>query len=386
MELWEIALNNLKRRKGQGFFIVTGITIGIATVVALFSLTTALHDQMLNDVQEAGAKVMLTPQVERASFTFGGITVAGDISFAAQAMPEISLAALQEHREELGIKIIAPKKIHSLEINGGSYLMAGVDFRQELKLKSWLKFKGKLPEGENQVMLGSSVASLLAKKQGDYLAVNGGRRLLVSGILAEAGSQEDNIILAPLPLVEELSGNSNLSLIELVLNQGAVNAADLLAIKKILPDVKVTSGGEVTEARKEVIVRFRYFALLVSFIMLIIAGLVVITIMLASVNERAQEIGIFRALGFKRKDIVKIFYYEAAFTCALGGLLGYGAGIMTARLAVPFIDERGLLMIKWNPILGITMIMAAVMIGLAAGWYPINRGAQADPAEALRVL
>lgn len=380
MGLREIVFNNLRKRKGKMFLLVTGITIGITTVVTLFSLTMAMNDKMLKDFKEAGTKVIITPQSENTSFSFGGITVAANITFDVKEMPSNVVNILKNKVQDLNIKYIAPKKIIGVKINQQPSLLVGVDFKNELYTKPWLKIAGKLPESDSEIILGSSSAKFLKKKLGDTLKVND-REFRVVGILHETGGQEDEIIMASLKLVENLSGSTNLSLVELIIE----NESDVENIKALLPGVKVTPVKEAMKSRKEVIQRYEYFAILVSFVILIIAVLIVLTTMMGSVNERVKEIGIFRAIGFRKSHIMKIIMLETSITCALGGLIGYLSGVLVAKSTVIFIEQKGLF-IQWHPLLGIIMIMGSIFIGLLASWFPATKAANLDPQEALRHL
>ncbi|MFZ5946261.1 MAG: ABC transporter permease [Bacillota bacterium] len=384
MGLWDIVLNNLKRRKEKTFFIIAGIVISIATVTALFSLTAAMSDKMARDMEAAGRKVLMTPKSEKVSFSFGGITVAENIAFDVEEMPHDTLLQLINRSQELDIRLTAPKKIHSVEIAGKENLIVGIDISNELKVRPWLLIKGAVPAGDNQVLLGSNIAQAYGKAAGDSLDL-GGRYVVVSGVFQETGQQEDNILMAPLTLVEELSGNTNLNLIEVVLDNSPDTPLNILKIKEYFPEVKVTAVQEAMEARKELIGRYKNFTFLVSAIILLIAGLIVITTMLSSVNERVKEIGIFRALGFRKTDIIKIFLLESAVACSVGGMSGYGAGLLIARAATPMVDAEGLI-ININPLLGISVVAIALIIGLCASWFPASRAAKLDPAEALRYL
>ncbi|KJS23195.1 MAG: hypothetical protein VR72_02010 [Clostridiaceae bacterium BRH_c20a] len=383
MGIWDIVINNLKRRKGKVLFIITGITIGIATIVTLFSLTTAMNNKMVEDLEEIGTRVLLAPRSETTSFTYGGITVAQDVAYDIKKIPKDVLALLEARVEELNIKYIAPKKVHEVYFEGNPNLLVGGNINSEFKLKPWLKYSGSLPDGENKVLLGNSLAEQLAKRPGDTLTINN-LNLTITGVLDETGDQEDNIILAPLALAESLSGDTSLSIVELVFNNTPQLDADINSLKSLIPDVKVTTVREVMESRKEVIDRYENFAFLVSVIVLAIAGLIVVTTMLGAVNERIKEIGIFRAIGFRKKDIMYIITLEAAVACGVGGFFGYVLGVLAAKGAAPLIETE--LFISWNLGLFISMITMAIIIGLIASLFPAVKAAQLDPQDALRYL
>lgn len=382
MRLQDIAINNLRRRKGKMLFLILGILMGIATVVSLFSLTSAMSAQMNKEMEEAGGKVLILPQNESMSFSFGGITVASGVTYDVKEMPSSLVNVLGEKSEELNINFISPKKLYGVEVDGRQMLIVGIDFPQELKLKPWLRVKGNVPQKEREIVLGASLADVLQKSAGDTLVIKD-QEFMVTSVLEETGSQEDGIIMGKLIDVQELTGNNTLSLMEVSLKNTPEFDVMVQEIKDLLPDVKVTPVKEAMESRKEVIERFEGFATLVSILMLLVAVLIVTTTMMGSVNERVREIGIFRAIGFRKKHVISIILMEAGLTCLIGGVAGYLTGIIVARLAVPFMDQ-GNLIISWNPLLGLGMMVLSLLIALGASWIPAVKAANLDPSEALR--
>jgi putative ABC transport system permease protein len=115
-------------------------------------------------------------------------------------------------------------------------------------------------------------------------------------------------------------------------------------------------------------------------ISLVVGGIGIMNIMLATVTERTREIGIRRALGAKRRDIATQFLVETvALTCG-GGLLGVGLGIGLAY-AVAGVLELPTIIRLWSPVLAFCV---SGLVGLASGFYPARRAARLDPIEALR--
>jgi len=108
--------------------------------------------------------------------------------------------------------------------------------------------------------------------------------------------------------------------------------------------------------------------------------------MMSSVRERTAEIGIFRAIGFRRSHVIRIIYLEASILSGLAGLLGYFVGLGATKLALMlFTDGMGTAVpIEfWMPVGAVTL---AAMIGLLASTYPAFMAARLDPSEALRTL
>jgi len=107
--------------------------------------------------------------------------------------------------------------------------------------------------------------------------------------------------------------------------------------------------------------------------------------MLGSVRERTAEIGIFRAIGFRRSHVIRVVLLEAGILSALAGISGYLAGFALTRSALPFLVERSS-GAAFNPGLAIGALVLAVLMGLASSVYPALLAARIDPTEALRAL
>jgi putative ABC transport system permease protein len=118
----------------------------------------------------------------------------------------------------------------------------------------------------------------------------------------------------------------------------------------------------------------------IALISLVVGGIGIMNIMLATVTERTREIGIRRALGAKRSDIMAQFLTETIVMAGLGGLLGMALGIATAYGVTRFIDLPTIVE-PWSPLVALGV---SVVVGLVSGLYPAYRAANMDPIEALR--
>jgi putative ABC transport system permease protein len=118
----------------------------------------------------------------------------------------------------------------------------------------------------------------------------------------------------------------------------------------------------------------------IAAISLLVGGIGIMNIMLVAVNERVREIGVRKAIGAKRRDIVLQFLVESMMISLIGGILGIIAGLLGAFLIIWFI--KGTLVISWWAVTLATAVSAAV--GIFFGVYPAMRAAALDPVEALR--
>jgi putative ABC transport system permease protein len=134
--------------------------------------------------------------------------------------------------------------------------------------------------------------------------------------------------------------------------------------------------------------RIRYMGLLamIAFISLLVGGIGIMNIMLATVTERTREIGIRRALGAKRRDIIMQFLIEAVVQTTIGGLLGIAVGFLL-MYGIPLIVRvftSSPMPTKLEPWSIVISLVSSVFVGVAAGLYPAFRASRLDPIEALR--
>jgi putative ABC transport system permease protein len=134
------------------------------------------------------------------------------------------------------------------------------------------------------------------------------------------------------------------------------------------------------EARRQA----RQFSIIlgtIASISLLVGGIGIMNIMLATVTERTREIGIRRALGAKRRDITQQFLIETVVLSGVGGLLGITVGVLIPQLIIYFIPDQRAIVTGFSVLLSFSI---SVAIGILFGIYPAQRAALMDPIEALR--
>ncbi|HOD82000.1 MAG: putative ABC transporter permease YknZ [Planctomycetes bacterium ADurb.Bin126] len=162
--------------------------------------------------------------------------------------------------------------------------------------------------------------------------------------------------------------------------EGAAIARNLLRRFRESQDYDVTVPLELIEQKRKQMQLWNYMFVSIASVSLLVGGIGIMNIMLASVTERTREIGIRRALGAKRRDIVTQFLVESVTLTAIGGTLGIAIGLL-----VPWVVQKmlGFLTIVTPSTLFLPFIMA-VVVGLVSGLYPATRAAKLDPIVALR--
>jgi len=385
VKLHNIALNNIRRRKAKMAFLVAGMVIGIATIVVLFTVTGAMEKEISDKFDQIGSNMTIVPRTEALSTSYEGIS-ASDIAGGVRQMTMEDVARIGTIKNKENIAVVSPKLLETLQVDDKNMTVMGVRFAEELKMKRWWELDGREPDTPDEVLLGFRAAERLGKRPGETVVINGAD-YKVSGIIRETGSQEDSIILADLRSLQQLSGKTGaVSFIEVAALCYTCPIEEITAqISEKLPGTKVSAIREVVQARQDFVDRFSQLGISVSVIVLVIGSLVVLTTMMSAVNERTREIGIFRAIGFRKSHVIGIILMEAGFISIIGGLLGYLAGMAGARVAAPLIAKMEVT-VPWDLQIGLMAMGVAVIMGLAAGLLPAFRAARQDPVEALRFI
>jgi putative ABC transport system permease protein len=264
--------------------------------------------------------------------------------------------------------------------------MAGVDFKAAGILKPWWRVQGAYPDADG-ILLGSQAAGVLNLKAGSRLAVIG-REFTVSGILEPTGSQDDHLAFTSLTTAQQVfRKDGRISMVEVAALCKDCPIEDMVRqIAEAIPGAQVMAIQQVVKSRMEMLAQFSHFSYGISAVILFIGGLVVLVTMMGSVRERTEEIGIFRAIGFRRSHIMRIVFLEAAIISAMAGILGYAMGWGSARVAVALFGEGHSARVPFAPELALGAVGLALALGLAATVYPAMMAARLDPNEALRAL
>jgi putative ABC transport system permease protein len=385
MTLRHIALSNLRRRKAKAGFILVGLLIGVSAVVAFVSLVGALTQDINGKLEKYGANILIVPETESLSLTYGGLSLGG-ISFEMKEIRQESLQKLRSIKNAANVAAVGPMVLGVIKVGTRHVLLAGIDFEVSRFLRPWWKIKGSTPEKDG-VLLGSEAARILQLGVGDSVVANQ-RKLRVSGILDDTGSQDDQLLFARLPTAQSILGKEGqISMAEVAALCSGCPIEDMVKqISEVIPGAKVMGIKQVVQGRMETLHHFQKFGYGLSGLVMLVGGLVVLVTMMGSIRERTSEFGIFRAIGFRRSHLIRIVLLEAAIISTIAGLAGYVAGLGAAKVFTPLFSESLTVAVPFDPVLAVGVLLLALVLGLASSAYPALMAARLDPNEALRRL
>lgn len=385
MTLKEIAYRNLMRRKSKAAFILAGLVIGVATVVTVISLVESMTSDITDKLDKYGANILVVPKTENLTLTYGGLTLGG-VSFEMEEIREEQLSQIGTIKNAANVAAVGPMVLGVVQVQDKKVLMAGVDFKATRILKPWWKIDGTLPD-ENSVLLGAEAAQIMNLNIGNPVDIKG-KRLQVSGILHHTGSQDDQLVFTRLATAQELlnkKGRVSMAEVAALCNDCPVEEL-VIQISEKLPGAKVMAIQQVVKGRMETLHHFKKFSYGVSAVVILIGGLVVLVTMMGSVKERTEEIGIFRAIGFRKSHVMQIILFEATIVSSIAGIVGYFLGFGATKVTFRFFTESQTLSIPLNPELAAGAFIIALIIGLLSSIYPALLAARMDPNDALRAL
>jgi putative ABC transport system permease protein len=385
VKLRTVAFSNLKRRKSRAAFLVAGLLVGIGTVVALLTLSRALTAQAQNNLETYGANIVVAPRTDGLSLTYGGVTL-GAVSTGQQDIRQADLVRIADIPNRKNIAIVAPELLGAVKVEGKYGLLMGVQPKNEFDLKKWWSVDGRPPRNGHEIVAGSTAATALHLKAGDSVSI-GGQPFRVTGVLRPTGSQDDNLLITELATAQNvLHKPGKVSMVQVAaLCSNCPVGKIVTQIGGVLPGTKVTAMQQQVKNRMHAIDQFRMFSWIVAGVIIGIEALVVFVTMMGSVSARTREIGIFRALGFRRLHVTSLILIEAIVVSLLAGVLGYLAGMGVSYALLPLLAGDGVTL-TWAPALAAGAVGLAVAIGAVASLYPALRASRMDPTVALRAL
>jgi putative ABC transport system permease protein len=365
-----VAISNILRRPFRSVLTVLGVSLGVGAFVALVGFAESFEQQWVRYYQNSGTDICV----------FRGTI------FRSSA--EESLV------EQLrGLPVVSDAVPVTIDL---------VDFTQEISavLQGWTdtsyefdsltilqgrKFRG----DESEVMLGEILAESIGKKTGDSMEIQGAPFQVV-GIFRGSQSLESSSALIPLHRHQQISDlGSKVMVFHVRLRTSPVEESSEETLRRArqvieskLPGLKALPAGEL--ARNNHVMKFISSAAWgTSLVALFIGAIGIANTIAMSIFERIPEIGILRAVGWRRSKILRLILLEALVFGFGGSLLGLAGGYLGLSVLSSIRTTSSLARAYISPLQASEAILLSLGISLAAGFYPACRGAMFSPMEAL---
>lgn len=393
-DLFEFAWTALRRHRVRTALCVLGVSVGVAAVIALTALGEGARRYVIQQFSAIGTNlVIIIPgktETTGAMPGFGGVP--RDLSFEdAQAI----------RRNVRVAKLVVPISMGTETVSHGerrrqvAVVGATSDFLAARELT--LETGHFLPPGEPQrgapvIVLGKTVARELFPGDNPVGQVvrAGGWRLRVIGVLAEHGTQlamdMDEIVVVPAATGMRMFNRS--SLFRILMKVRASTDADLACQKAVTllterhreEDVTCITQDAVISTFSSILRALTLALVAIAAISLSVAGIGIMNVMLVAVSERTPEVGLLKALGAQRSQILAVFLTEAVLLAAIGGLLGLTigwGGLMAVVTIYPSFPAQ-------PPSWAVASAVAiSLVLGAVFGVIPARRAARLDPVDAL---
>ncbi len=387
MGVWQViklAIAGIRANKLRSFLTMLGVIIGVAAVIVLVSIGEGTSKSVTDRIQGMGSNlisVSIRSNQTRVSLTYDEVMQWKDRTGIQGVAPVISGNVSVKYGNKTWDTNLEGvndeyQQVRNYNVQAGRFILpADLSFRQKV------------------VLLGTEVSRQLfgnLNPVGETVKIDG-QNFKVVGLLEEKGSQSmgsnDDKVIIPLTTAERLLNSIGIRSVyiqaaapELV--DTVVAQMDSILYRKIknADAYRVFNQAEMLATVNQVTGTLTAMLGGIAGISLLVGGIGIMNIMLVTVTERTREIGIRKAVGAKRRDILRQFLIEALVVSSSGGVIGILAGTGGSKIISTFISIEPAVSLK---IIGIAFSFA-VLTGIVFGLYPANKAAKLNPIEALR--
>jgi putative ABC transport system permease protein len=397
-----VAVRGLRANRLRSLLTMLGIMIGVSAVIVLVAIGNGTSKQLNEQVESLGTNLIGVFQ-SRGSVAKSGhsqplkdkdvraLQQAGGTPRFVTVTPVKQGSAVLEYQNQIWRTSIAGSSIDYLaalhrEVTTGKFFTDA-----EARTSSRIVVLGMEPVRK---LFNGRAASAVGQE------IRIGRQVFTIAGVLDSNGQADDIAIMPISTARNyLVGGGGDQDVDQIVVQAAGQAAVPATMAKVTrvlmdshnitdpeeKDFEVRSNLDLLKQYSQVVDVFRMFLIAIAAISLLVGGIGIMNIMLVTVTERTREIGIRKAVGARRKAILKQFLIESTVLAGLGGTIGVilGAGVSgiaeTLQIQIGTIPPPQLSL--WSVVLAFTVSLA---VGLFFGAYPANRAAGLRPIEALR--
>lgn len=400
MKLNTVMWRELWLRKSQLVSALLAITLGVAVIVGIQSVSRVSEKAVAVSLDNLGANIMVLPQAASVDDYYSA-----DID--APTFPESYVERLATSMLP-GVDNLSPKLTRRIEVNGVPVVLTGILPANELASKPIWQTAGLVGEGvsaacdpnnqanqsfgyvdsklqrkavdslaSGEILVGSTAAQRLNLVEGSKATISG-REFIVARIIPETGTVDDSRIYAHLHVVQQLLGTGEqVSAIEIMGCCSAISDGLLGKLRNILPDTRITTIGQIVNTQIQTNQLMRKISLVFLVIIVVVGAITIGNYMWANVEERRREIGVFLTIGAGQRVIYRLFLTKAILLGLVGGVGGFVLGTAAAMILGP---QLAGLSITPVPLLLALSVGVAILIALAGSIIPVRRASQLDPA------
>lgn len=396
------ALESLNSNKVRSGLTILGIVIGVAAVIAMLAVGQGAQDTITGSISGIGSNLIFIFQNMNEEVRNPRPLTQGDAEAIADPFQAPSVASVAPILSGNAEVVYGSEKANTT-INGVT-----PDYQT---VRNWGLLEGEFISNENileqasVVILGTEVADKLFGQQtgitGQTIRIEG-QPFRVIGVLESKGGgsfgSQDNVVIIPFStaqarLIRRSRGRVDVIFVQAIdadlVTQASEEISQILRNRHRITfgedDFTVFSQADFVATARTITGVFTIFLGGIAGISLLVGGIGIMNIMLVSVTERTREIGLRKAIGARKRDIMIQFLTESSLLSLLGGVIGIGfgyaisyvVGLIAVANNTPFTPN-----VRIDAILLATLFSTAV--GLFFGLYPANRAANLEPVEALR--
>jgi putative ABC transport system permease protein len=416
-----LVYESFRRQKRRKVLAGAAIALGVTVATAMIAVATDIGDKINRELRTIGANLVVTPEEDTLDVEIGGVNLKPPSDGAVLSEADLpKIKGIFWHNNITGFAPMLPVNV-TLERDGqrqditllGTYFAKQLSFgKQEFttgvrSTNPWWQVSGSWPKDDDDsddALLGEHLASQLQKKPGDEITV-AGRQLRVSGILS-TGGLEDNEIVAPLALAQEILGKPGA--VRSIYVSALTKPEDALArrdpkslsgpmydrwycspypqsiafqLMEAIPHSHAEQIRQVAQNEGAVLTRIEGLIFLITLAALLASALAVSAAMATAIFERRAEVGLMKALGAGKFAVASVFFAEAALLAVIGGGIGFAAGALLAHQIGRSIFSS---QISISPVLLPVILAIAVIVTFAGSAAAIRRAVGMDPVFALR--
>ncbi|MBM4171680.1 MAG: FtsX-like permease family protein [Ignavibacteria bacterium] len=404
-EIIKVAFASLHANKLRSSLTIVGIVVGIFSIIAISTVIEMLQTSIEKGVSQLGQntfQIQKWPAVqtggpgERAKYRNRPDITIEDYFRLKEKLVEASFVGAEQWNFGKILKAGNKETNPNIQVSGctpeafptNKWVVESGRAFNERDFQSYSRF----------IVLGPDIAKTLfpnINAVGQEVTIDG-YKLKVLGVLESLGDvfgqSQDNFAVMPLTTFQSMYGKRSRSINITVMAPDKESYNELIeiaegyfrTIRKIEPgkenDFDIWSNEQILTRINDITSGVRIGSIVVAAIALLAAGVGIMNIMLVSITERTKEIGIRKAIGAKKINILFQFITEAITLSLIGGVVGIVIGVLVGNLAGSFLNATAVIPIDWV-LIGVFL---CIIIGVSFGTYPAYKAANLDPIEALR--